>query len=436
MNTIDLIRRKRDRGRLSGDELNWLVQEYTAGNVPDYQMAAWLMAVCLRGMSAEETANLTAAMMHSGDVFDLSDLPGPKVDKHSTGGVGDKVSLVLAPLVAACDVCVPMVSGRGLGHTGGTLDKLETIPGLRTDLKYAEFRRCLDVAGVAMAGQTQKLCPADRKMYALRDVTATVESIPLIAASIMSKKMAEGIDALVLDVKTGSGAFMTSLPLARRLARSMMSIGAELGKRVTALVTAMWQPLGRTVGNSVEVVEAIDALKDNWAGDLKEVTLALGEQMLILAGRARGEPQARRMLLRALSSGKALERFRVMVRAQGGDAGVVEDYTLLGAPAHRVTVSAPAAGYVRSMDALAVGRLGVELGIGRTTLDSKVDPVAGFIFHHKVGGRVARGEPLAEVVGSSEARVKSAAVALAKVISIGPSAPRPAGAIVTRLTKL
>ncbi len=432
MNAYELIKRKRDRGRLNGDELNWLVREYTAGRVPDYQMAAWLMAVCVRGLSLEETANLTAAMMHSGDVFDLSELSGPKVDKHSTGGVGDKVSLVLAPLAAACGVVVPMVSGRSLGHTGGTLDKLETIPGFRTNLRYAEFRRCLDAAGVAMMGQTDRLCPADRKMYALRDVTATVDSVPLIAASIMSKKMAEGIDGLVLDVKVGSGAFCPKLPQARRLARTMMRIGAEMGRRTTSLITAMWQPLGRAVGNSVEVVEAIQALKGDWSDDLRQVTLALGEEMLFLAGLARSEAQARRLLLRALASGKALERFRVMVSQQGGNPAVIEDYGMLPQPAHRAEVRATASGYVRSLDALAVGRLGVALGIGRATLDSEVDPTAGFVFHSKVGARAARGDLLAEVQGMDEARVKAAADGLAKVIVLGPVAPRSSDVVLAR----
>jgi pyrimidine-nucleoside phosphorylase len=435
MNLYDLIRRKRDRGRLSGDEIRSLVNDFTAGRVPDYQMAAWLMAVWLRGMSADETANLTAAMMHSGDVFDLSDVAGPKVDKHSTGGVGDKVSLILAPLAAACGVVVPMVSGRSLGHTGGTLDKLEVIPGFRTNLRFVEFRRCLDSAGLAIMGQTDRMCPADRRMYALRDVTATVDSIPLIAASIMSKKMAEGIDALVLDVKTGSGAFMSKPAQARRLARTMIAIGTDLGKRVTAVITGMWQPLGRTVGNAVEVVEAIEALKGNWADDVADVTLALGEEMLLLGGRARSQQQARRMLLRALSSGRALERFRAMVKAQGGNPAVIEDYGILPQPKHRADVIAAGTGFVRSIDALAVGRLGVGLGIGRASLDSVVDPTAGFTFHRKVGDRAVRGETLAEVSGADSARVTAAAAALAKIVQLGPAAPRQADLVLSRLSR-
>jgi pyrimidine-nucleoside phosphorylase len=433
MNMYEMIRRKRDRGRLSDDEIGKLVAEYASGRIPDYQMAAWLMAVWLRGMSKEETASLTAAMMHSGDVLDLSGIEGAKVDKHSTGGVGDKVSLVLAPLVAACGVTVPMVSGRALGHTGGTLDKLESIPGLRTSLKFSEFQRCLDSAGLAIMGQSDRMCPADRKMYALRDVTATVDSIPLIAASIMSKKMAEGIDALVLDVKTGSGAFMPKPAQARRLARTMISIGAQMGKRVTAVITGMWQPLGRYVGNAVEVAESIEALKGNWLPDLAEVTLALGEEMLLLAGRARSPAQARRMLLRALASGNGLDRFRAMVKAQGGESSVVDDPGLLPQPKYRSVVTAATGGYVRAIDALAVGRLGVGLGIGRATLESTIDPAAGLLFHHKVGDKVARGEPLVELFGSHEGRVNGAAAALAKALLLGPSAPRPADIIVARL---
>lgn len=434
MNAVELIRRKRDRGRYSAGELEWLMAEFAAGNIPDYQMAAWLMAVCLRGMTVEETVALTAAMMKSGEVLDLSALPGPKVDKHSTGGVGDKVSLVLAPMVAACDVLVPMISGRALGHTGGTLDKLAAIPGFRTDLGPTAFRRCLEMAGLAIVGQSERICPVDRRLYALRDVTATVESAPLIAASIMSKKLAEGIDGLVLDVKAGSGAFCAKVSQARRLGRLMMAIGARLGKPVRALVTAMWQPLGRSVGNAVEVIEAIDALKGNWADDLAEVSLALGEQMLVLSGRARSEVQARRQLLRALSSGRALERFRAMVRAQGGDPAVIDNPGVMIERGHRVEVCAASPGWVRSIDALRVGLIGVELGIGRLKVDATVDAAAGFVFHRKAGDRVAKGELLVEVLGSDRDRVAAAAAAVARAIVIGPVAPKPVGAVCARLS--
>jgi pyrimidine-nucleoside phosphorylase len=431
----ELIRRKRDRGRLSERELDQLVGDFTSGKVPDYQMAAWLMATWFRGLSQEETSALTMAMMHSGDVFDLSDIPGHKVDKHSTGGVGDKVSLILAPLVAACGVVVPMVSGRSLGHTGGTLDKLESIPGFRTDLKYREFRRSLEHVGVAMMGQTDRFCPADRRMYALRDVTATVDSIPLIAASIMSKKLAEGINGLVLDVKTGTGAFMSRPAQARRLARTMIAIGNSLGKKVVALVTAMWEPLGETVGNSLEVVESIEALKGRWRPDLEEVTLALGAEMLVLGGRATTVPQARRLLLRALTKGKGLEKLRQMIEAQGGDVRVVDDYGLLPSAHFSHELRAESVGHVRSIDALQVGLLGVELGTGRATMDARIDPGAGFRFYKKVGDRVAVGEPLASVFSSDSARAESVARRLSRCIVVSGSAPRSSDMVVVRLSR-
>ncbi|MEO0078032.1 MAG: thymidine phosphorylase, partial [candidate division WOR-3 bacterium] len=385
MNVVELIKRKRDRGRLDRDEIDFLVRSYAIGDVPDYQMAAWLMAAYIRGLSMEETTALTTAMMNSGEVLNLSTVTGPKIDKHSTGGVGDKVSLVLAPLVAACGVKVPMISGRSLGHTGGTLDKLEAIPGFRTDLKPEQFIRQLATAGVVIAGQTERMCPADRRMYALRDVTGTVESIPLIAASIMSKKLAEGVDGIVLDVKTGCGAFMSRVPHARRLARTMIDIGARLGKPVVALVTSMSQPIGGAVGNAVEVVEAVEALKGRWTDDLKALTLALGSEMLLLGGRATSTAQARRLLLRVLTLGKGLAKFRQMVEAQGGDPAFIDDYGLLPQPNATEEVVAGSAGYIRSIDALLVGQLGVMLGIGRTRVDSKVDPAAGFLFRRRVG---------------------------------------------------
>ncbi len=434
MQLYELIRRKRDKGRLRDEEIEELVSAYAAGKVPDYQMAAMLMAIFFRGMTAEETAALTMAMMNTGDVFDLSSIPGPKVDKHSTGGVGDKVSLIVAPLVAACGVNVPMVSGRSLGHTGGTLDKLESIPGFRTDLSFAQFRKNVASSGLCVMGQTKRMCPADRKLYALRDVTATVDSIPLIAASIMSKKLAEGVDGLVLDVKTGSGAFMSRTAQARRLARTMIAIGTQLGKKVVALVTDMSEPLGSAVGNAVEVAEAIEALKGRWRSDLEEVTLALGEEMLTLAGLASRPAQARRLLMRALSRGLGLEKFRQMVRAQGGDPKVVDDYSMLPQPAYRVGVCAASAGFVRSMNALQVGLLGVRLGVGRRNLDSRIDHSAGFLFRKKVGDKVAKADVIAEVLGSNEAKVKEAASRLPALIAIGGTAPRSNGIVVARLS--
>lgn len=435
MSFPDLIRRKRDRGRLSAAEISDFVGAFVSGSVPDYQMAAFLMAVWFRGMGADEITALTEAVMHSGDIFDFSDLSGPKIDKHSTGGVGDKTSLILAPLVAACGVVVPMVSGRSLGHTGGTLDKLESIPGLRTGLTNGEFRKGLESNGVAMMGQTRRFCPADRRMYALRDVTATVDSIPLIAASIMSKKMAEGIDGLVLDVKTGGGAFMCRPAQARRLARTMIDIGAQLGRRTVALVTGMWEPLGSAVGNSLEVVEAIEALKGNWSSDLEEVTLALGVEMLLLGGRADTRAQARRLLMRALARGEALDRFRRLVEMQGGNPRVVDDYRLLPTAGHSFDVRAESAGYVRSIDALRVGMLGVELGVGRATMDSSVDHSAGFSFRKKCGDKVVRGDVLAQAFAGDRARLDSIAPRLSKCIVVGASAPRRAEMVLTRISR-
>jgi len=436
MNVVELIRRKRDRGRLNSDEIEFLVRSYAGGELPDYQMAAWLMAAFIRGLSMDETTALTTAMMKSGEVIDLSAVSGPKVDKHSTGGVGDKVSLVLAPLVAACGVKVPMVSGRSLGHTGGTLDKLEAIPGLRTALGPEEFVEKLTTVGVVMAGQTQRMSPADRLMYPLRDVTGTVDSVPLIAASIMSKKLAEGADSLVLDVKTGCGAFMSRVPHARRLARTMIDIGARLGRPVVALLTSMAQPLGSAVGNAVEVVEAIEALKGRWTDDLKTVTLALGSEMLLLAGRAASAAQARRLLLRALTLGKGLARFRQMIEAQDGNPKVLDDYNLLPQAKSGEDVCAGSAGYVRSIDALQVGLLGVALGIGRTRVDSKVDPTAGFLFRKRVGDRVERGEALVRVESADPARTRAAAQQITRAFVIGASQPRPQDVVIARLNRV
>ncbi len=433
MNVVELIKRKRDRGRLNPDEIEFLVRTYAAGDIPDYQMAAWLMAAYIRGLSMDETAALTTAMMKSGEVLDLAGVAGPKVDKHSTGGVGDKVSLVLAPLVAACGVKVPMISGRSLGHTGGTLDKLDAIPGFRTDLRPEQFVEQLTTVGVVIAGQTQRMCPADRRMYALRDVTGTVESVPLIAASIMSKKLAEGVDGIVLDVKTGPGAFMSRVPHARRLARTMIDIGARLGKPVVALVTSMSQPIGGAVGNAVEVVEAVEALKGRWTDDLKTLTLTLGSEMLLLGGKATSAAQARRLLLRQLTLGKALAKFRQMVEAQGGNPGFVDDYGLLPQAKSTEDVHAGTSGYVRSIDPLLVGQLGVTLGIGRVRVDSKVDPAAGLLFGKRVGDRVEQGEVLVRVGSSDPARTHAVAQQVIRAVVIGASPPRPQDVVIARL---
>lgn len=393
----DIIARKRDACELSPGEISAFVRGVVDGAWADYQISALLMAICLRGMSSAETSALVDAMMHSGAVADLSAVSGVKVDKHSTGGVGDKVSLVLAPLVAACGVPVPMMSGRGLGHTGGTLDKLVSIPGFRVDLSLDEYSAQLRRLGVALIGQTAELVPADRKLYALRDVTATVESIPLICASIMSKKLAEGIDALVLDVKFGRGAFMKDLARARELAAAMVAIGRSMGKPTRALLTAMDQPLGRAVGNALEIVESLEALKGRGPADLMEVTRALGVHMLLLGGVENDAAAAGRRLDRALADGSALAKFRDLVIAQRGDPGVIDDYSRL--PHARVTrdIVAPVAGFVIDVDAMVVARAALHLGAGRANTDAAIDPAVGFTYIAKVGEHVSAGDRLCTV---------------------------------------
>jgi pyrimidine-nucleoside phosphorylase len=398
----DLIKRKRDGGRLGGAEIRAFIDGVTKGSVPDYQAAALLMAVFFRGLDEKELAAWTQAMLQSGEILDLSDIKGVKVDKHSTGGVGDKVSISLAPLVACLGVPVPMISGRGLGHTGGTLDKLEAIPGFRVDLPADRFARQVRRIGLAMIGQTGELAPADRKLYALRDVTATVESIPLIAASIMSKKLAAGIDGLVLDVKVGAGAFMKTLPDARQLARTLVSIGRHAGKDVIALLTAMDQPLGLAVGNALETAEAIKLLHGDAPADLVTVTLELGARMLVIGGKARDRDSGLRKLERVIQSGRALQKLRAMVEAQGGDPRVVDDPDLLPRAPVQTSVKAPRAGYVQAIDAEAVGVAAMMLGAGRAKAEDKVDPAVGILLRRKVGARVRRGDDLATLYGNGE----------------------------------
>src|SRR5207302_2282727 len=362
---IDVIRTKRDGIELSRAEIEGLVNAYTRGEIPDYQVSAWLMAVVLRGMTRPETAALTDAMLRSGEVLDLSSLPQKKVDKHSTGGVGDKTSLVLAPLAAAAGIAVPMISGRGLGHTGGTLDKLEAIPGFNVNLPVTEFRRVLEACGCAMIGQTAEIAPADRKLYALRDVTGTVESPYLICASIMSKKLAEGIDALVLDVKAGSGAFMKSEKDAVFLAELMVETGQRLGKRVSALITDMDQPLGRAVGNALEVAECIDVLNGHGPDDLRELSIVLSAWMFLLGKRVRSVAEGRELAEQMIASGKAREKFREMIRLQGGNAAVIDDPGLLPQAAQKTDIKSPASGFVTAMMCEQIGTACVLLGGGR-----------------------------------------------------------------------
>jgi pyrimidine-nucleoside phosphorylase/thymidine phosphorylase len=436
MRAVDLIRKKRDGGTLSAAEIDFLIGGIATGEVPDYQWAALLMAVVWRGMDPPETAALVSAMLHSGTVIDLSDIPGPKVDKHSTGGVGDKTSLILAPIAAACGVTVPMVSGRGLGHTGGTLDKLESIPGFRVDVDLATYRRIARDCGLVLAGQTAEIAPADRVLYALRDATATVESIPLITASILSKKLAEGIDALVLDVKCGDGAFMVSQEDARSLAASMTTIGRSLGKPVQALLTDMNEPLGRTVGNALEVRESIDCLRGGGPADLMEVSLALAAEMLLVGGVATTRTEALDRCRRAVADGSALDRFRRVIAAQGGDPSVCDDPdSVLPKAQRRETVRAERPGFVARLRAWPVGQASMLLGAGRKTVDSRIDPAAGIVFHRKVGDAVAAGDTIAELLfqPASAAEVPAAVALLEQAVEIADAPPPPRPRIIERL---
>jgi pyrimidine-nucleoside phosphorylase len=430
---IDVIRRKRDGGELSRNEIESLVNAYTRGDIPDYQVSAWLMAVVLRGMTRAETADLTDAMLHSGEVLDLSSLPGKKVDKHSTGGVGDKTSLVLAPLAAAAGVVVPMISGRGLGHTGGTLDKLEAIPGFNVNLPVAEFRRVLETCGCCMIGQTAEIAPADRKLYALRDVTGTVESPYLICASIMSKKLAEGIDALVLDVKTGSGAFMKSEKDAVFLAELMVETGERMGKQVVAPITDMDQPLGKMIGNAMEVIEVVEVLHGEGPEDLRQLCLELAGWMLHLAGVSDTVAEGRKQSQKLIASGKALEKFRQMVELQGGDARAIDDTKRLPQAEHTMTLSSPKSGYVATVQCEQVGTACVILGGGRERKEDSVDPAVGIVLHKKVGDAVSAGERLATIYYNAETRAARAKQLLEESYEIADSAPREKRPLIHRV---
>ena len=434
MHAVDYIRAKRDGRHLNDAQWHDLIDRYTRGDIPDYQMAAFLMAAFLNGMSDAEMVALTHAMLHSGLVLDLSDLPGRKVDKHSTGGVGDKVSIPLAPIVAACGVPVPMISGRGLGHTGGTLDKLESIPGFSTSLSIAEYRKQLAEIGLVMIGQTDDIAPADRKLYALRDVTSTVEFVPFIAASILSKKLAEGIDALVLDVKFGSGAFMQAEKDARFLAQTLVGVSERFGKPAVALLTDMDQPLGRAVGNWPEVAESIALLRGEAPEDLVEVTMALAAEMIVAGGKAASLLEGTAKAQEAIHSGAAWERFRAMVRAQGGDVAVVDDPNGRTSEAITADVHAPAdaAGYVSRIDALGVGRAMISLGAGRRTKEDAVDPLAGCLLIKRQGDVVAPGDVLARVTASTEERMAEAMASLAAAWTYGAHPSRPDARIVDR----
>jgi pyrimidine-nucleoside phosphorylase len=427
MRAVDIIRKKRDGQTLGRDEIDSFVAGATDGSWPDYQLSAMLMATVLRGMTDEETAWLTEAMAKSGARFDLRRLPGLKVDKHSTGGVGDKTSLILAPLAAACGVVVPMMSGRGLGHTGGTLDKLEAIPGFRVDLPAPEIVEALEDVGCVIVGQTRDIAPADRRLYRLRDVTATVESIPLITASIMSKKLAEGIDALVLDVKVGSGAFMKSLEDAEQLARSMVRAGQLAGVRTEALLTRMDAPLGRAVGNALEVVESIETLRGQGPRDLTELSVLLAARMVLLAGRAGTAADAERQVREAMASGAGLERFRRMVVRQGGDPSVVDQPASLALAPGREIVRAPRAGYLTGLDAMLVGRAAAALGAGRATAEDRIDHGVGIRILATLGSLLRAGDPVLELIHRDGTGLRDAADLAKLAIELGgaPPAPRP-----------
>jgi pyrimidine-nucleoside phosphorylase len=423
MRFVDAIARKRDGDALSRSEIDAFVAGVTDGSIPDYQASALLMAIVLRGMSDEETGWLTDAMVRSGDRVDLSDIPGVKVGKHSTGGVGDKVSVILAPVAAACGVVVPKMSGRGLGHTGGTLDKLESIPGFRIDLTIDQFKQALREVGTAIIGQTASLAPADKKLYALRDVTATVESIPLISASIMSKKLAEGSNALVLDVKCGDGAFMKDLDRARALAVSMVAIGRQAGVRTEAVITDMDVPLGRAVGNALEIVECLDTLKGKGPAEVTEAVTHLAARMVVLAGQESSEAAATHRVAEALSSGRALETFAKMIERQGGDPRVVDDYSRLPSAPDREVCRAPKDGYVTTLKAEAIGRASNVLGAGRNKVGESVDHGVGIIACVRLGERVSAGHQLLELHHRGGRGVEAAMALCREAVAIGDAPP-------------
>lgn len=425
MRAVDIIRAKRDGDALSREAIEAFVRGVTDGSWPDYQASALLMAIVLKGMNPVETAWLTDAMARSGDRVDLSHIPGIKVGKHSTGGVGDKVSIVLAPLAAACGVTVPKMSGRGLGHTGGTLDKLESIPGFRVALSLDEYKAMLATVGCCIISQTDTIAPADKTLYALRDVTGTIESLPLIASSVMSKKLAEGSNALVLDVKCGRGAFMQRPAEARALARSLVSIGSAAGVRTEAFITRMDVPLGRTVGNALEIVECIDLLRGHGPQDLTDVIVGLATRMVRLAEKAATDDEAAAMVRAALGSGAALAKLREMIAGQGGDVSVVDDPSRLPSAALTRMIAAPRAGFVTSLDALLVGRAAVALGAGRDKKGDAVDLSAGILLHKKPGDAVTAGEAVMELRYNDPARLDAAVALATQAVVVGDLAPAP-----------
>ena len=424
MRAVDLIRKKRDCGELSREEIDFLVSGYTRGEIPDYQMAAWLMAVWIRGLNRAEIAALTEVMLHSGEVLSHSEIQGKKADKHSTGGVGDKTSLILAPIVAAGGLTVPMISGRGLGHTGGTLDKLEAIPGFNVNLSLAEFRRVLHECGMGLIGQTAEIAPADKKIYALRDVTSTVENVGLICASIMSKKLAEGIDALVLDVKTGSGAFMKKEEDSVRLAEVMVETGKRMGKKVVALITDMDQPLGRLAGHSHEVLESVEVLKGSGPEDLRDLSLELSAWMFFLGERTKSVEEGRRLAENMVATRKALERFKQGIRLQGGDERVVDEPERLPQARSHTEVVSQTSGYIGATNCENLGSALAMLGGGREKKEDKIDHGVGLEFHKRIGDRVEKNEKLVTIHYNSDAKLAEAKGLIASSYVVSENAPR------------
>ncbi|OCG58446.1 pyrimidine-nucleoside phosphorylase [Gilliamella sp. Nev5-1] len=394
MRFVDIIEKKRDGHALTTDEIQFFITNYTNGTIPDYQVSALLMAIYYQGMTSKECADLTSAMMYSGDTVDLSSIKGIKVDKHSTGGVGDTTTLVLAPLVAALDVPVAKMSGRGLGHTGGTTDKFESIAGFKIELSKQDFINQVNTKGLAVIGQSGNLTPADKKLYSLRDVTGTVNSIPLIASSIMSKKLAAGADAIVLDVKTGDGALMKNMVDSEKLAHEMVNIGNQIGRRTMAIISDMSQPLGFAIGNALEIKEAIDTLKGKGPADLTELVLTLGSQMVVLANKAKTLEEARAKLQEVIKNGKAIEKFKTLIEAQGGDSSVVDHPEKLASAPYQIALPAQKSGYITKIIADQIGIVAMQLGAGRATKDDIIDPAVGIVLHKKVGDKVDEGEAL------------------------------------------
>ncbi|MBW1810847.1 MAG: thymidine phosphorylase [Deltaproteobacteria bacterium] len=429
MRMYDILRSKRDRVALSPEEIRFFVQGYAKGEIPDYQAAAFIMAVFLNGMTGEEMLAMTNEMLHSGEVLDWSDLPGLKVDKHSTGGVGDKTSLILAPIVAAAGVYVPMISGRGLGHTGGTLDKLESIPGFNVRLDARQFRDVLTSTHMVLAGQTGEIAPADKKLYALRDVTATVESIPLIASSILSKKLAEGIDGLVLDVKVGTGAFMKKQADAQALADTLVMIGTRAGKRVVALITEMNQPLGTHVGNTLEVVESVSVLKGEVGGDLAELSFELAAQMLVLSEAAQDLATAKQKVKELIENGAAFKKFQDVVVAQGGDPVALEEISRMPTANKTKVVNAERSGIIQQIDAEGVGVAAMIMGAGRATVDAEIDHAAGVVLHCKVGDPVDKGASLATLYYNDESKQAEGLARLKAAFVVADHGPAPTNLI-------